>query len=75
MALETPGNGAHSNLAWEELKPLLDAAIDANLARVPVAETLNRLDIHSQEIATRLGTPRQPARKGGRQNLDTGRQA
>jgi hypothetical protein len=54
--------------------PLLDAAIDASLARVPVAETLKRLDTHSQEIANHFGTPRQPGRKGGRQNLDTGRQ-
>lgn len=53
--------------------PLLDAAIDRSLRRVPVAETLERLDRHPQEIARHLGTPRrQPGRgSGGRHKLDT----
>jgi hypothetical protein len=53
----------------------LDAAIDGNLGRAPVAETLDRLDRHPQEIVKHLaGSRRQrPGRaSGGRQTLDTG---
>lgn len=54
--------------------PALDAAIDRALGRAPVAETLDRLDRHPQEIAKRLdGSRRRPGQaSGGRQNLDTG---
>jgi hypothetical protein len=54
--------------------PALDAAIDGSLGRAPVAETLDRLDRHPQEIAKHLAAPRrQPGRaSGGRQTLDTG---
>ncbi|MGN6814908.1 MAG: hypothetical protein ACTHK3_02345 [Solirubrobacterales bacterium] len=54
--------------------PALDAAIDGSLGRVPVAETLDRLDRHPQEIVKHLaGLRRQPGRaSGGRQTLDTG---
>lgn len=55
--------------------PALDAAIDGNLGRAPVAETLDRLDRHPQEIVKHLaGSRRQrPGRaSGGRQTLDTG---
>ncbi len=54
--------------------PALDAVIDRSLGRVPVAETLDRLDRHPQEIAKHLAAPpRQPGRaSGGRQTLDTG---
>ena len=53
----------------------LDAAIDGNLGRAPVAETLDRLDRHPQEIVKHLAGSRrqQPGRaSGGRQTLDTG---
>jgi hypothetical protein len=52
----------------------LDAAIDHNLGRAPVAETLDRLDRHPQEIVKHLAAPRrQPSQaSGGRQTLDTG---
>jgi hypothetical protein len=54
--------------------PALDAAIDASMARVPVAETLAGLDRHPQEIVKQLaGAGRRPGRAGGgRQNLDIG---
>jgi hypothetical protein len=54
--------------------PLLDAAIDCNLRRAPVAETLARLDRHPQEIVKHLaGSGWQSDRaSGGRQKLDTG---
>jgi hypothetical protein len=57
----------------EEL-PALDAAIDGSLGRVPVSETLDRLDRHPQRIVKHLaGSRRQPGRaSGGRQTLDTG---
>jgi hypothetical protein len=63
--------------------PLLDAAIDRNIARLPVAETLDRLDRHPQEIVKRLADPtatledsaQSPPsdrhRSGGLQPLDT----
>lgn len=53
--------------------PLLDAAIDRNLRRAPVAETLERLDRHPHEIARHLGIAgRQPGRGGrGKHKLDT----
>ncbi|HEU4705585.1 MAG TPA: hypothetical protein VFS64_00160 [Solirubrobacterales bacterium] len=54
--------------------PLLDAAIDRSLARLPIAETLARLDRHPQEIAKHLldGGSRQSGRaSGGKQTLDT----
>jgi hypothetical protein len=53
----------------------LDAAIDGGLGRIPVAETLDRLDRHPQEIVKHLASSRrqQPGRaSGGRQTLDTG---
>ena len=55
--------------------PALDAAIDGNLGRAPIAETLDRLDRHPQEIVKHLAAARrqQPGRaSGGRQTLDTG---
>lgn len=54
--------------------PALDAAIDRSIGRAPVAETLDRLDRHPQEIVKHLAAPRrQPGQaSGGRQNLDTG---
>jgi hypothetical protein len=54
--------------------PALDAAIDGSLGRVPVSETLDRLDRHPQRIVKHLtGSRRQPGRaSGGRQTLDTG---
>jgi hypothetical protein len=55
--------------------PALDTAIDGNLGRVPIAETLDRLDRHPQEIVKHLAGSRrqQPGRaSGGRQTLDTG---
>jgi hypothetical protein len=70
-----------------EAVPLLDAAIDRNIARLPVAETLDRLDRHPQEIVKRLADPTaalegsaQSAesdrrRSGGLQPLDTNRDA
>lgn len=56
-----------------EVLPQLDAAIDDGIGRVPVAETLDRLDRHPQEIVAHLAGPRrQPDRaSGGRQRLDT----
>lgn len=53
--------------------PHLDAAIDRNLRRAPVAETLDRLDRHPQEIVKHLaGSHRQPSdAAGGRHTLDT----
>jgi hypothetical protein len=52
--------------------PLLDAAIDDTIGRVPVAETLARLDRRRQEIVKHLATPdRRPGRaSGGKQTLD-----
>ncbi len=54
--------------------PALDAAIDSNLGRAPVAETLDLLDRHPREIVKHLAAPRRrPGRaSGGRQTLDTG---
>ncbi len=54
--------------------PALDAAIDGSLGRALIAETLDRLDRHPQEIVKHLaGSRRQPGRaSGGRQTLDTG---
>jgi hypothetical protein len=54
--------------------PALDAAIDGNLGRAPVAETLDLLDRHPREIVKHLAAPRRrPGRaSGGRQTLDTG---
>ena len=52
----------------------LDAAIDRSLRRAPVAETLDRLDRHPQEIAKHLlggRADRQPSASGGKQTLDT----
>jgi hypothetical protein len=53
--------------------PLLDAAIDDTIARVPVAETLDRLDRRREEIVKRLAAPgRQRGRaSGGKQTVDT----
>jgi hypothetical protein len=51
---------------------LLDAAIDRNTERVPIAETLDRLDRHPQEIVKHLRAGRRSSRPGGRQTLDTG---
>jgi hypothetical protein len=52
--------------------PLLDAAIDETIGRVPVAETLARLDRRRQEIVKHLASPdRRPGRaSGGKQTLD-----
>ncbi len=57
-----------------EVLPTLDAAIDQSLGRAPVAETLDRLNRHPQEIVKYLAAPRrQPGQaSGGRQTLDTG---
>jgi hypothetical protein len=54
--------------------PQLDAAIDRSIGRVPVAETLDRLDRRPQEIAKNLAAPRRQRGRasGGRQTLDTG---
>lgn len=54
--------------------PLLDAAIDRSLRRVPVTETLDRLDRHPQAIIEHLSSGRwQPGgSSGGKKNLDTG---
>jgi hypothetical protein len=54
--------------------PALDATIDGNLGRAPVAETLDLLDRHPREIVKHLAAPRRrPGRaSGGRQTLDTG---
>ncbi|HEU4461779.1 MAG TPA: hypothetical protein VFR75_04210, partial [Solirubrobacterales bacterium] len=52
----------------------LDAAIDRSLRRAPVAETLDRLDRHPQEIAKHLlggRADRRAAASGGKQTLDT----
>jgi hypothetical protein len=52
----------------------LDAAIDHTTGRMPVGETLDRLDGHPQEIVKRLGAARRkpgPA-SGGRQPLGKG---
>jgi hypothetical protein len=53
---------------------LLDAAIDSNTQRVGVAETLDRLDRHPQEIVKHLraGRRQRTQRRGGRQAIDTG---
>lgn len=53
---------------------LLDAAIDSNTQRVAIAETLDRLDRHPQEIVKHLraGRRQRGQRSGGRQTLDTG---
>jgi hypothetical protein len=53
---------------------LLEAALDRNTWRVPVAQTLERLDRHPQEIASHLrGRRRRPPRPGGgRQTVDLG---
>jgi len=68
---------------YPEDVPLLDSAIDRNIARAPVAETLAHLDRHPQEIVKRLADPtaalgdsaQSPAsdrhRSGGLQPLDT----
>jgi len=49
----------------------LDAAIDRSLHRVPVAETLDRLDRHPQEIVKHLAASRQAVDVGGgRHTLD-----
>jgi len=56
-----------------EQVPLLDAAIDATAGRAPVAETLDRLDRHPQEIVKRLlgeRADRRPDARGGKQTLD-----
>lgn len=70
-----------------EERPALDAAIDRNLARVPIAETLARLDRHPQEIVERLADPTAASddttqgpesdrrRAGGLQPLDTNGEA
>jgi hypothetical protein len=57
-----------------ECLPQLDVAIDDATGRAPVAETLERLDRHPQEIVKRLAAPRwRPGRaSGGRQSLDAG---
>lgn len=54
--------------------PLLDAAIDRGVGRVPVAETLGRLDRRRQEILDRLAAERGRHGKatGGRQALEAG---
>lgn len=54
--------------------PQLEAAIDRSTGRVPVAETLDRLDRHPQEIVRHLAGPRRSRGRvsGGRQTLDTG---
>ena len=54
--------------------PALDAAIDRSLGRVPVAETLDRLNRHPQEIIKRLAAPHQQPgyASGGRQTLGAG---
>jgi len=57
-----------------EAVSLLDAEIDRSLRRAPVAETLDRLDRHPQEIANHLRGGRadwRPAASGGKQTLDT----
>jgi hypothetical protein len=53
--------------------PLLDAAIDETIGRVPVAETLDRLDRRRQEIVKHLVAPsrRRGRASGGKQTLDT----
>ncbi|MGC1165076.1 MAG: hypothetical protein WA862_03115 [Solirubrobacterales bacterium] len=51
----------------------LDSAIDQSIGRVPVAETLGRLDRHPAEIlAHLLSRQGQGGRHPGRQTLDTG---
>ncbi len=61
-----PGECHPENLA------LLDAAIDRNTGRVPVARTLDGLDRHPQEIAKHLRASRRRSQSsGGRQSLDT----
>lgn len=54
--------------------PQLDAAIDSNAGRVPIAQTLDRLDRHPLEIVKHLRRGRRrPAQPGGgQQTLDTG---
>jgi hypothetical protein len=56
-----------------ECLPQLDVAIDGTTGRVPVAETLDRLDRHPQEILKHLSAPRRQRGRagGGRQTLDT----
>ncbi len=52
----------------------LDAAIDRSLRRASVAETLERLDRHPQEIVKHLlggRADRRPGPSGGKQTLDT----
>lgn len=53
---------------------LLDSAIDSNTERVAVAETLDSLDRHPQEIVKHLRAGRRQRGKhsGGRQIIDTG---
>lgn len=53
--------------------PQLEAAIDFRMGRAPVAETLDQIDRHPQEILAHLAGPRpEPKRaSGGRQTLDT----
>lgn len=53
--------------------PQLEAAIDRSLHRVPIGETLDRLDRHPQEIVKHLASPRRRPSEagGGRQTLDT----
>jgi hypothetical protein len=58
--------------------PILDEAIDRNIGRVPVAETLAAVDRHPREIVDHLRAGRRRAgaaskQSGGRQSIDTGR--
>jgi hypothetical protein len=54
--------------------PWLDAAIDDNLRRARVEETLERLNRHPQEILSHLTAEdgQRGGGSGGRQPLDTG---
>lgn len=60
-----------------EVLPALDAAIDQSTGRIPIGETLARLDRHPAEILAHLtaGQGQRGEASGGRQPLGTGGEA
>ena len=71
LTMACPAWAIERNVASQKITV---TAIDRSTGRVPVAETLDRLDRHPQEIVRHLAGPRRSRGRvsGGRQTLDTG---